>query len=541
MKLKDIRISKRLGIGMGCMVLGMVVLITAGIVSTRMVNNSLENIVKIDNKKIQYAHSVRDSVRTLLEALTLVITSKDEEARSRGLQDISASRGRYKSSMDALEKLENTAEGKDLIAKVKEQLRAGGEMNNKALELSKAGKQGEALDAFTVVLTDTSKKFSKACEALIVYQEKNIESRHAEAQASYGRTVIFLLGMGIVIVLFAVFMTYLLTRSITVPIQHSIQVADKLANGDLSFEVTPDRKDEFGDEAKAFKTMIDKWQRLISGVKSSAASVASASHQLSASAEQLARGATAQVERTIQVSTASEEMSQASLDIARSTSDISNSASEMLSTAENGSSIVNRSVHEVGEIAQTVRKSSELVKDLGHQSEEIGKIINVINDIADQTNLLALNAAIEAARAGEAGRGFAVVADEVKKLAERTSKSTQEIASMVTSIKEGVDKAVDSMDDVTEKVNTGVELSNEAGSALGEIVKSASNLQSMLHQIATAIEEMNSTTAEIAKDIEQVAAVTKESSGTAEQVTQAALGLSTLSVSLEDSVSEFRV
>jgi len=541
MKLKDIRIAKRLGIGMGFMVLAMVVLVAAGILSTKMVNSSLEDIVRVDNKKIQYAHSMRDSVRTLLEALTIVITSKDEAAKSYGLQQIKSSRQRYGASMKALEKLEVNTEGKELITKVKEQIASGVQSNNAALELGKAGKQTEAIEVFTVVLTNTSKNFSAACDALITYQEKRIESRYAEAQASYQRTVIFLSCMGIFVVIFAVFMTYLLTRSITVPIRSNIEAAEKLANGDLSLQVTLDRKDEFGDEATAFKTMVDKWQRLISGVKGSAASVASASHQLSASAEQLARGATAQVERTIQVSTASEEMSQASLDIAKSTANISDSAKEMLSTAEKGSSIVNKSVYEVREIAETVKKSSEFVKDLGDQSEEIGKIINVINDIADQTNLLALNAAIEAARAGEAGRGFAVVADEVKKLAERTSKSTQEIANMVTSIKTGVDRAVDSMGEVTEKVKTGVELSNEAGSALNEIVGSASNLQSMLHQIAAAIEEMNSTTNEIAKDIEEVAVVTKESSGTAEQVTQAALELSTLSVSLEDSVSEFKV
>jgi methyl-accepting chemotaxis protein len=198
-------------------------------------------------------------------------------------------------------------------------------------------------------------------------------------------------------------------------------------------------------------------------------------------------------------------------------------------------------VNEVKQIAETVEKSSELVKDLGRQSEKIGEIVLVINDIADQTNLLALNAAIEAARAGDAGRGFAVVADEVKKLAERTAKSTHEIAGMIGAIKTGVGKAVASMDEASRSVKTGVELSNEAGAALLDIVTSSSSLQSMIQQIAAATEEMNSTTMEIARDIEQVASVTKDSSSAAEQVTSAAAELSALSANLQHATREFKV
>jgi methyl-accepting chemotaxis protein len=345
----------------------------------------------------------------------------------------------------------------------------------------------------------------------------------------------------IVAIILCVLVSTIITKSITLPIQRNIETAKTLAEGNLSVDVTVDRRDEFGDEMKAFKAMVEKWKILITEVKFSASSVASASHELSASAEQLARGATAQVERTIQVSTASEEMSQASLDIARNTNNISGSAKEMVDIAQNGNIIVSKSVAEVKEIAKTVHKSSDFVRDLGNQSEKIGEIILVINDIADQTNLLALNAAIEAARAGEQGRGFVVVADEVKKLAERTGHSTHEIGSMINAIKTGVDNAVQSMGEASESVKLGVQLSNEAGTALNDIVNSSSSLQSMVQQIAAAIEEMNSTTDEIAKDIERVANVTKDSSNAAEQVTQAALELSNLSVKLEDSVSGFRV
>jgi methyl-accepting chemotaxis protein len=195
----------------------------------------------------------------------------------------------------------------------------------------------------------------------------------------------------------------------------------------------------------------------------------------------------------------------------------------------------------VNVIAETVNAASGFVKDLGTQSEKIGDIITVIEDIADQTNLLALNAAIEAARAGEQGRGFAVVADEVKKLAERTSSSTAEIAGMIRAIRGGVEKTIQSMDEAKSNVTTGVEYSSQAQTALQEIIKSVDSLYGGVHQIATAIEEMSATTDEITRDINQISDVTKVSLSSSEEISGAAVELSQLANSLEGAVRSFKV
>ncbi len=535
MRLHDLKIGKRLAIGYAilfCIIAALCVISFNNLTNT---DRRVDEITDVSFRKATLASSVLANLLVINKDQAKAVYTRDRSA----LEGSGERRKAYQADLEKLEKMETSKEGKDIIARYRAGAAEAREINGKMNKAIDEGNWDEALK-FMKMKADPP-PYMKTVDELIRFQVDGVQKKYREIRDANRNLKFVLIIAGVIGLALCVFVSIVTTRSITSPIRKNIETAKTLADGNLAVEVASGRGDEFGDEAEAFRTMVDKWQRLISGVKGSAASVASASHQLSASAEQLARGAAAQVERTIQVSTASEEMSQASLDIAKSTSNISDSAKEMLSTAEKGSTIVNRSVYEVREIAETVKKSSEFVKALGDQSEEIGKIINVINDIADQTNLLALNAAIEAARAGEAGRGFAVVADEVKKLAERTSKSTQEIAGMVTSIKQGVDGAVGSMGEVTEKVATGVELSNEAGTALNEIVGSASNLQSMLHQIAAAIEEMNSTTNEIAKDIEQVALVTKESSGTAEQVTQAALELSTLSVSLEGAVSEFKV
>jgi methyl-accepting chemotaxis protein len=316
-------------------------------------------------------------------------------------------------------------------------------------------------------------------------------------------------------------------------------IARKIAEGDLTmtFEGASSDTGVLG----AMKSMTARLNGILGEIKAASVNLASGSEQLSSTSEQISRDMTQQSSRASQIASAATEMSQTVVDIAHNTSSMAGSTEQTVEVAKEGETTVGLSVTEVKEIAETVNESAGAIRSLGDQSKQIGEIVSVINDIADQTNLLALNAAIEAARAGEQGRGFAVVADEVRKLAERTAKATSEIRAMISTIQAEVEGAVHSMDKVTKKVERGVVLSTKAGTTLTDVVGSITALQSMVVQIASATEELSSVSNAISDDVEGVASSAKDTSSGAEQIAQSSSELARLAVTLEGIVGQFKV
>ncbi len=365
------------------------------------------------------------------------------------------------------------------------------------------------------------------------------QSESNEASAKTVRLVVLVLilaGIGLSIGLGTV-----MSGIIANPLRTAVNVSNELASGNLTGAIEVKGRDETAQLLTAMKEMTSKLKGIISKIKSTADSVASASQQLSASSEMMSKGVTDQSERASQIATSSAEMSHTVVDIARNASAMATAANDASRVAGEGSAIVDKSVEEVKTIAETVSASAKLITVLGERSRQIGEIVNVIKDIADQTNLLALNAAIEAARAGEQGRGFAVVADEVRKLAERTAKATSEIGGMINSIQNEVGQAVVSMDEARKQVDIGAEDITNAGDALSQIVRSVNDLQSMVQQIASATEEMSTASETISGDIETIAKVSGETSSSSSQIAQGASDLARLSSDLQQVVDQFRV
>ncbi|GBD39497.1 Methyl-accepting chemotaxis protein McpQ [bacterium HR37] len=404
--------------------------------------------------------------------------------------------------------------------------------------------EGKLEEARQNAQTDAAVKFKSVAEKiqrLIQIQDEVTKSVYEEASKSYVSSRNTIIGLGTFAVVIASAFVLVLTKLIANPLADFTNIANRIANGELDVTIESRGRDEIGQLSGAMKKMLENLKEIIGGIKSSADNLASASQQLSASSEQMSKGIAQQVSKASQIATSSTEMSQSIVDIAKNASDMASFATEAVRVAREGEREVSKSIEEVNAIASVVNESSGLIVSLGSRSRQISEIVTVIKDIADQTNLLALNAAIEAARAGEQGRGFAVVADEVRKLAERTTKATQEIEGMIKTIQGDVDRAVSSMEGATKKVEKGVELSKKAGKALQDIVNSVTNLQSMVQQIASATEEMSAVSEQITQDIEMIAGVTNETSSNATQISQASADLARLAASLEGMVSQFRI
>jgi methyl-accepting chemotaxis protein len=272
----------------------------------------------------------------------------------------------------------------------------------------------------------------------------------------------------------------------------------------------------------ALNEMKNNLRSIIQSLAGTADHVASASEEISSSAEQQAQSACTQKDQTTQIATALQEMNITVQQVSENSSKASEASRKAGETARHGGAIVEQTLTKMQSIADSVRSSAGRVRELGASSEKIGRIIGVINDIADQTNLLALNAAIEAARAGEQGRGFAVVADEVRKLAERTTIATKEIAQMILNIQEETKLAVNSMDEGTKQVGEGV----PGREALTEIIQMSEQVGMMVTQIATAATEQSVTTEDINHSMERIFNLVKESAAGAQQSAQACQALS---------------
>ncbi|RRV09343.1 methyl-accepting chemotaxis protein [Pseudomonas sp. v388] len=378
-------------------------------------------------------------------------------------------------------------------------------------------------------------------ERLLVLSDELLDDQNTKRDQESAKAVMMILVATLLAVVFSIIAALVITRQITRPLNDTLRVVERVASGDLSHNLTIERKDELGKLQGSIQRMTLSLRELIGGIRDGVTQIASAAEELSAVTEQTSAGVNSQKIETDQVATAMHEMTATVQEVARNAEEASEAAVAADQQAREGERVVGEAIAQIERLASAVGDSSEAMGALKLESDKIGSVLDVIKSVAEQTNLLALNAAIEAARAGEAGRGFAVVADEVRSLAQRTQKSTEEIEGLIARLQSGTQQASTIMDSSRELTVSSVELTRRAGGSLESITRTVSAIQSMNQQIAAAAEQQSATADEINRSVINVRDVSEQTSAASEETAASSVELARLGNHLQVLVSRFTV
>nr|WP_285864631.1 methyl-accepting chemotaxis protein [Pseudomonas sp. BGr12]MDL2423297.1 methyl-accepting chemotaxis protein [Pseudomonas sp. BGr12] len=377
------------------------------------------------------------------------------------------------------------------------------------------------------ILIDQSQQLTTALTQL-----RDEEAEHARFMLGLSTALALLLG---------VLAAWAITRQIIIPLRQTLSAADRVASGDLRQDLHTERRDELGQLQRSMQRMTVGLRELIGGIGDGVTQIASAAEELSAVTEQTSAGVNNQKVETDQVATAMNEMAATVQEVARNAEEASEAALMADQQAREGDRVVGEAIAQIERLACGMNHSSEAMGQLKSESDKIGSVLDVIKSVAQQTNLLALNAAIEAARAGEAGRGFAVVADEVRSLAQRTQQSTEEIETLIAGLQSGTQQVASTLDASRSLTDSSVELTRLAGTSLDTITRTVSSIQAMNQQIAAAAEQQSAVAEEINRSVMNVRDVSDQTSAASEETAASSVELARLGTHLQMLVGRFQL
>ena len=520
-----------------CLVLGIYTFLTLrGIQQTNSTvsKHSFPAVVQLANLRAGANVLRREDLHLLL--CTEAKCIQDEEVKRQKAIDL------FNESANAYEMTAQSVKEKEMLRSIVSSFTAYVDGSNQVMSLMKSGKTGDALDLLLSeslrthlekTLLDTESGFSQGVADGTAAAE--------QATDNSGLAIWINAAMTLLIIALCASTGVVLTRVITPRLKRILFGLESLAAKDLTSHIRATGTDEIGQVAVAYDTSVDAIRDILMAVANSAETLSAATTQMSARSVETAGNANSQSARTNQIAAAAQEMTATIGEISNNAETAASTSRESASMAESGGSIMKSAAATMEEIAVATNTVAEKMTSLSRRSEDIGKVVNVIQEISEQTNLLALNAAIEAARAGEHGRGFAVVAGEVRRLAERTKGATEEIAGTIRSIQDETKSTLELMQKSSSSVSSGLEETNRARKSLDGIIEASRQVEHQVHLIATAATEQTSASAEISENAGHISQLSTENAQGAEEAVEALKNLASLANDLDHLIRQFQL
>ena len=541
MSLRNMRIGLRASLSFGVLAS---LLVIVGLFGLGQMAKLRESALVIEQSWMPSIENIHDSAAFAasirLEALRLV-TTDESRVRDNSRNLITLQRNELQTLLARHETLLTNDEEREMLKQVKTDVAGYLAIVGQMVDLIDKDQQQDAIDLLNNRLAPQGTLLTQSLEKLIVFNQNGVEAA-ADSAAQMYSSAQWVVGLIIVIALIAtLLLAWLLTRSITAPLSQALSVARTIAAGDLSQPINVSGNDEPAQLLVALATMQTQLQTTIRGISESAQQLASAAEEMSSVVEQSTRGLQAQNDEIEQAATAVTQMSAAVDEVAGNAVSSAEASQASDEDSKHGHYQISETISSIQNLVDEVLGASNKAEGLAVQAQDISKVLEVIRGIAGQTNLLALNAAIEAARAGEAGRGFAVVADEVRSLAQRTQDSTEEIEQMITGIQQGTQDTVGALNSSAEHAGQTLQRANSAGSALEKITAAISQISQRNLVIASAAEQQALVAREVDRSLVNIRDLSTQTAAGATQTSAASQELSRLAVDLNGLVTRFVV
>ncbi len=468
-----------------------------------------------------------------------LLVNRDPETQQKTIELMVMRNKQITDAQAIYEKLISTSDERDLYSQYVQLLGQYRQLEDRLKTLTRGNNIDELQGLLNNEMVSNSDQMNVVLRKLVDINTAQLNAVKEQASIEYDSAFNMVIGLLIAATLLTLVFAWMLIKSITTPIATALLAAETIAQGNLTRPISIDGTDEAGRLLLAMKTMQDKLRDTLQGISGSATQLASAAEELNAVTDESARGLVQQNDEIEQAATAVNQMTSAVEEVARNATSTSQASRSAATSAGDGRDLVQETVSAIERMSGDVQGTAELIISLANESRDIGKVLDVIRGLADQTNLLALNAAIEAARAGEAGRGFAVVADEVRALAHRTQQSTSEIERMISSIQTGTEQAVSSMRNSTERAESTLNIAKGAGQALNTINSAVEEINERNMVIASAAEEQAQVAREVDRNLVNIRDLSAQSTNGANQTSAASTELSRLAIDLNGMVSRF--